>query len=260
MADLSRSLAARDRRRRCRHHSARPARILPRMASRAASSATSRSIRATRASPRRMSSGARSAPLTNLSIHRGSGRIASTSSSAAKRSAPDSSAPCPFAPCRAHATSARPSAHDSPRIRPHQCSPCPMSRPPSVPRALKVRDASMRDSLIRALRADPAIASVSIDRMLTRGPESKMKLNAAMMQRIRDARASAARECRTGSGSRAPGSATFSTGTTTSSTRLAHGPFPTPDPPPSPSPSSTMASISIPISRRISTWPAATIS
>ena len=49
----------------------------------------------------------------------------------------------------------------------------------------------MRDSLIRALRADPAIASVSIDGLLSRGPESKVKLTRAMLSQLRDARASA---------------------------------------------------------------------
>lgn len=56
---------------------------------------------------------------------------------------------------------------------------------------LRLRDPAMRDSLIRALRADPAIASVSIDRLLSRGPESKVKLTRAMLNQLRDARASA---------------------------------------------------------------------
>jgi subtilisin family serine protease len=55
---------------------------------------------------------------------------------------------------------------------------------------LRLRDPAMRDSVMRALRADPAIASVSIDRLLSRGPESKVKLTKAMMNQIRDARAS----------------------------------------------------------------------
>ena len=55
---------------------------------------------------------------------------------------------------------------------------------------LRVRDASQRDALMAALRADPAIASVSIDRLLSRGPESKKKLSQAMREQIRDARAS----------------------------------------------------------------------
>ena len=55
---------------------------------------------------------------------------------------------------------------------------------------LRPRNPAMRDSLIRALRADPAIAAVSIDGLLSRGPESKVKLTKAMMNQLRDARAS----------------------------------------------------------------------
>ena len=55
---------------------------------------------------------------------------------------------------------------------------------------LRVRDALQRDALMAVLRADPAIASVSIDRLLSRGPESKKKLSQAMREHIRDARAS----------------------------------------------------------------------
>ena len=53
---------------------------------------------------------------------------------------------------------------------------------------LRLRDASQRDAVMAALRADPAIASVSIDRLMSRGPESKKKLTQAMIQQIRDAR------------------------------------------------------------------------
>jgi len=52
---------------------------------------------------------------------------------------------------------------------------------------LRLRDPAMRDSLIRALRADPAIAAVSIDRLLSRGAESKVRLTRAMMGSARSA-------------------------------------------------------------------------
>jgi subtilisin family serine protease len=55
---------------------------------------------------------------------------------------------------------------------------------------LRLRDPAMRDSLIRALSADPAIASVSIDRLLSRGAESKVRLTRAMMQSERSEHAS----------------------------------------------------------------------
>ncbi|MBK5186841.1 MAG: S8 family serine peptidase [Gemmatimonadaceae bacterium] len=56
---------------------------------------------------------------------------------------------------------------------------------------LRVYDPSQRDAVMAALRADPSVASVDIDRLLSRGPESKVKLSAALRQQIRDARASA---------------------------------------------------------------------
>ena len=55
---------------------------------------------------------------------------------------------------------------------------------------LRLRDPAMRDSLLRALRADPSIASVSIDRLLSRGAESKVRLSRAMVERARTAHAS----------------------------------------------------------------------
>ena len=55
---------------------------------------------------------------------------------------------------------------------------------------LRLRDPSQRDAVIAALRADPAIAAVDVDRLLSRGPESKVKLSRAMIEQIRDARAS----------------------------------------------------------------------
>jgi subtilisin family serine protease len=56
---------------------------------------------------------------------------------------------------------------------------------------LRLHDPSQRDAVIAALRADPTIAAVDIDRLLSRGPESKVKLSAALRQQILDARASA---------------------------------------------------------------------
>lgn len=56
---------------------------------------------------------------------------------------------------------------------------------------LRLRNPAMRDSVIRALRADPAIAAVSIDRLLSRGPESKVQLTKAMLNQLREARADA---------------------------------------------------------------------
>jgi len=55
---------------------------------------------------------------------------------------------------------------------------------------LRPRDPAMRDSLIRALRADPAIASVSIDRLLSRGAESRVRLSRAMLENAHAVRAS----------------------------------------------------------------------
>jgi subtilisin family serine protease len=56
---------------------------------------------------------------------------------------------------------------------------------------IRVHDPSQRDAVMSALRADPAVAAVDIDRLLSRGPESKVKLSAALKERIRDARGSA---------------------------------------------------------------------
>jgi serine protease len=55
---------------------------------------------------------------------------------------------------------------------------------------LRLHDPSQRDAVMAALRADPAVAAVDIDRLLSRGPESKVKLSAALKQQIRDARGS----------------------------------------------------------------------
>ncbi|MEO6209694.1 MAG: S8 family serine peptidase [Gemmatimonadaceae bacterium] len=55
---------------------------------------------------------------------------------------------------------------------------------------LRVRDEATRDAVMSALRADPAIASVSLDRLMSRGPESRVKLTQAMLSQLRDARAS----------------------------------------------------------------------
>jgi len=55
---------------------------------------------------------------------------------------------------------------------------------------LRLRNPAMRDSVIRALRADPSIASVSVDRLVSRGPESKAALARSIVERARTARAS----------------------------------------------------------------------
>ena len=58
---------------------------------------------------------------------------------------------------------------------------------------IRVRDRSQLGAVIAALRADPAVASVDVDRLLSRGPESRVKLSAALKQQIlasRDARGS----------------------------------------------------------------------
>ncbi|MDQ2765879.1 MAG: S8 family serine peptidase [Gemmatimonadota bacterium] len=55
---------------------------------------------------------------------------------------------------------------------------------------LRLRDASQRDAVLAALRADPAVAYAGIDHMVSRGPESRKKLTQAMIQQIRDVRAS----------------------------------------------------------------------
>ncbi|MEP7065337.1 MAG: S8 family serine peptidase [Gemmatimonadota bacterium] len=54
---------------------------------------------------------------------------------------------------------------------------------------LRVHDPSQREALMAALRADPAVAAVSVDRLLSRGPESRVKLSATVRQQIRDAHA-----------------------------------------------------------------------
>jgi subtilisin family serine protease len=56
---------------------------------------------------------------------------------------------------------------------------------------LRLKDPSQRDAVMAALRADPAVAAVDLDRLLSRGPESKVKLSAALRQEVRDARGSA---------------------------------------------------------------------
>jgi subtilisin family serine protease len=57
---------------------------------------------------------------------------------------------------------------------------------------LRVRDASQRDAVMAALRADPAVASVDIDRLVSRGAETRVHLDAALKQQlVREARASA---------------------------------------------------------------------
>src|SRR6476646_6316909 len=41
---------------------------------------------------------------------------------------------------------------------------------------LRISDPSQRDAIMASLRADPAIAAVDIDHLLSRGPESKVRL------------------------------------------------------------------------------------
>jgi hypothetical protein len=55
---------------------------------------------------------------------------------------------------------------------------------------LRITDPSQRDAIMSALRADPAVAAVDVDHLLSRGPESKVKLTKAMVEQIRDARKS----------------------------------------------------------------------
>jgi subtilisin family serine protease len=57
---------------------------------------------------------------------------------------------------------------------------------------LRVHDASQRDAIMAALRADPAVASVDIDRLVSRGTETRVHLDAALKrQLVREARGSA---------------------------------------------------------------------
>lgn len=53
---------------------------------------------------------------------------------------------------------------------------------------LRIADPSQRDAIMASLRADPAVAAVDIDHLLSRGPESKVRLSKAMVEQIRDAR------------------------------------------------------------------------
>ena len=58
---------------------------------------------------------------------------------------------------------------------------------------LRLHDQSQRAAVMAALRADPSVASVSIDRLVSRGPESRVKLSLALKQQLlaaRDARGS----------------------------------------------------------------------
>jgi subtilisin family serine protease len=57
---------------------------------------------------------------------------------------------------------------------------------------LRLHDASERDAVMAALRADPAVAAVDVDRLVSRGAETRVHLAAALKQQmLRDARASA---------------------------------------------------------------------
>jgi subtilisin family serine protease len=57
---------------------------------------------------------------------------------------------------------------------------------------LRVHDPSQRDAVMAALRADPAVAAVDIDRLVSRGAETRVHLDARLKQQlIREARASA---------------------------------------------------------------------
>jgi subtilisin family serine protease len=57
---------------------------------------------------------------------------------------------------------------------------------------LRLRDPSQRDAVMAALRADPAVAAVDIDRLVSRGAETRVHLDARLKQQlIREARASA---------------------------------------------------------------------
>jgi subtilisin family serine protease len=55
---------------------------------------------------------------------------------------------------------------------------------------LRLRDPSQRDAVMAALRADPAVAAVDIDRLVSRGPDSRVHLTAAMRQQLAEARGS----------------------------------------------------------------------
>ncbi len=55
---------------------------------------------------------------------------------------------------------------------------------------VRLRDASKRDELLAALRADPAVASASEDRLLSRGPMAAVKLTRTMLEQIRNVRTS----------------------------------------------------------------------
>jgi subtilisin family serine protease len=57
---------------------------------------------------------------------------------------------------------------------------------------LRLHDASEREAVMAALRADPAVAAVDVDRLVSRGAETRVHLAAALKQQmLRDARASA---------------------------------------------------------------------
>ena len=57
---------------------------------------------------------------------------------------------------------------------------------------LRLHDASERDAVMAALRADPAVAAVDVDHLVSRGAETRVHLAAALEQQmLRDARASA---------------------------------------------------------------------
>lgn len=53
---------------------------------------------------------------------------------------------------------------------------------------VRLRDAALRDSVVRALRADPAVASVSVDGLVSRGPIATHALSRAMLQSARGPR------------------------------------------------------------------------
>jgi subtilisin family serine protease len=56
---------------------------------------------------------------------------------------------------------------------------------------LRLHDASQRDAVMAALRADPAVAGVEVDHLVSRGAETRVHLTAALKQQlIREARAS----------------------------------------------------------------------
>jgi subtilisin family serine protease len=55
---------------------------------------------------------------------------------------------------------------------------------------IRLRDPATLDALLRALRADPAVASASEDHLLSRGPMGAVKLTGAALEQIRGVRAS----------------------------------------------------------------------